>query len=242
MNGHPSPQEPMDVERPSSSPKRKKMRQKYAPKACVSCRRSKLKCSGENPCQRCIDNGKRCFFSEDQTAAEALQNLSRLTPTHTPSSTLIDGNGNGNGNGNIIPPRNPPPRNEASDRRESDVSMADMPLEARVVRLESAMDARMSHFESTLDARVARLETTMDARMARMEMMMEALMHDRGMPVPPLPGAVDRNDSNTDGFRYGSSFDSVDPINPALAHIGQQSTYYLPMPPVAPPPSDPSTS
>ncbi|CBX96119.1 hypothetical protein IAQ61_001301 [Plenodomus lingam] len=234
MNDRRSPQEHMDVERRSSSPKRKKIRQKYAPKACVSCRRSKLKCSGENPCQRCIDNGKRCFFSEDQTAAEALQNLSRLTPTHTPSSTLVDNNN--------LPSRNPLPRNEALERRESDVSMADMPLEARMARLESTMDARMSHFESTIDARVARLETTMDARMARIEMMMEAIMHDRGMSIPPLPGGIDRNDSNSDGFRYGSSFDPVDPINPALAHIGQQSTYYLPMPPGAPPPSDHSTS
>ncbi|KAF2847482.1 hypothetical protein T440DRAFT_481710 [Plenodomus tracheiphilus IPT5] len=211
MNRQPSPQDHMDAERGSSSPKRKKIRQKYAPKACVSCRRSKLKCSGENPCQRCSDNGKRCFFSEDQTAAEALQNLSRLTPTHTTSSTSLDNNG--------VPPRNPLPRNEALERRESDISMADIPLEARM----------------------ARLESTMDARMARIEMMVEALMHDRGMVVPP-PAGIDRNESNGDGFRYGSSFDSVDPINPALAHIGQQPTYYLPIPPGAPPPSDPSTS
>ncbi|KAI8931533.1 hypothetical protein NX059_011190 [Plenodomus lindquistii] len=233
MNSQPSPQEHMDVERGSSSPKRKKIRQKYAPKACVSCRRSKLKCSGENPCQRCVDSGKRCFFSEDQTAAEALQNLSRLTPTHASSSTLVDSSG--------IPTRNPLPRNEALERRESDISMADVTLEARLARLESTMDARMTHIETSMDARVSRLETTMDARMARIEMMMEAIMHDRGLVVPPL-GAIERSDSNGDGFRYGSSFDSVDPINPALAHIGQQSTYYLPMPAGAPPPSDPSTS
>jgi hypothetical protein len=36
MNSHPSPIEHMDVERRSSSPKRKKVRQKYAPKACKS--------------------------------------------------------------------------------------------------------------------------------------------------------------------------------------------------------------
>jgi hypothetical protein len=38
-------------------------------------------CSGETPpCQRCLDSGKRCFYSEDQTAAEALQTLSCPPP------------------------------------------------------------------------------------------------------------------------------------------------------------------
>ena len=188
-------------------------------------------CSGENPCQRCMDNGKRCFFSEDQTAAEALQNLSRIAPNRTPSGALVDSNG--------IPARNLP-SSGTIERRESDTSMADAPLEARVARLEGTLDVRISHLDTTIDARVARLETTVDARMARMEMMMEALMHDRGMPVPPAASVERHENNNIQGFRYGNAFEPVDPINPALAHIGQPSTYYLPMPPGGPSPPDPS--
>ncbi|KAF2258214.1 hypothetical protein CC78DRAFT_587376 [Lojkania enalia] len=113
------------------SPKRKKVRAKYAPKACVSCRRSKLKCSGENPCQRCLDNGRRCFYSEDQTAAEALQNLSRPTPAQPPPPT----NGNGFSRRNILP------RNEGIERRASDASVLGISMEARMTRIETMMEA-----------------------------------------------------------------------------------------------------
>ncbi|KAG9187183.1 hypothetical protein G6011_05054 [Alternaria panax] len=187
MNSHPSPMEHMDVERSSSSPKRKKVRQKYAPKACVSCRRSKLKCSGENPCQRCMDNGKRCFFSEDQTAAEALQNLSRPTPTlHTQAS-------NASGNGNSIARRNLMPADNGAERRASDASTRGMSIEAR---------------------------------MARIEAMMEALMRDRGLTMTPM-GSVEREESGSDGFRGDAalSVPPLDPINPALAFMGQPSLF-----------------
>ncbi|KAF1850395.1 uncharacterized protein K460DRAFT_390909 [Cucurbitaria berberidis CBS 394.84] len=182
MNDQPSPFGHMDDERRSSSPKRKKIRQKYAPKACVSCRRSKLKCSGENPCQRCIDNGKRCFYSEDQTAAEALQNLSRPTPAQQPLSSLTNGNG--------LSRRNIMPRHESTERRASDASVLSM---------------------------------TMETRMARIESMMEALIHERGMAMTPM-GSIERENSN-EGLRSDAAFalPLLDPINPALAQMEQQS-------------------
>ncbi|KAF2194024.1 hypothetical protein K469DRAFT_617820 [Zopfia rhizophila CBS 207.26] len=113
-----------------TSPKRKKVRAKYAPRACVSCRRSKLKCSGENPCQRCLDNGRRCFYSEDQTAAEALQNLSRPTTTHPAPQ-----------NGNGIARRSILPRQESVERRASNVGLAGLTMEARMTRIEGMMEA-----------------------------------------------------------------------------------------------------
>ncbi|RYN32313.1 hypothetical protein AA0115_g3813 [Alternaria tenuissima] len=187
MNSHPSPIEHMDVERRSSSPKRKKVRQKYAPKACVSCRRSKLKCSGENPCQRCMDNGKRCFFSEDQTAAEALQNLSRPTPALQSQAS------NTSGNGNSIPRRSLMPSDNGTERRASDASTRGM---------------------------------SMEARMARIEAMMEALMRDRGLAMTPM-GSIEREDNGSDGFRGDAalSVPPLDPINPALAFMGQPSFF-----------------
>ncbi|KAF2732549.1 hypothetical protein EJ04DRAFT_513823 [Polyplosphaeria fusca] len=130
MDDFPSSAANPDDDTPSS-PKRKKVRAKYAPKACVSCRRSKLKCSGENPCQRCHDNGRRCFYSEDQTAAEALQNLSRPAPIPHPSST----------NGNDALRRNILPRRTSMERRASDASMLGMSMEARMSRVETMMEA-----------------------------------------------------------------------------------------------------
>lgn len=106
----------------------------------VSCRRSKLKCSGENPCQRCLDNGKRCFYSEDQTAAEALQNLSR-PPTTLGTGHGANGSSSGNGNSNGHGRRNMPPRNEGSERRASDASVLGMSMEARMARIEGMMES-----------------------------------------------------------------------------------------------------
>lgn len=65
-----------------------------------------------------------------------------------------------------------------------------------------------------------------EARMARIEMMMEALMRDRGMTMPPM-GSIDRDDNHSDGFRSENAFSMplLDPINPALAHMGPQPTY-----------------
>ncbi|KAF1922590.1 uncharacterized protein M421DRAFT_352781 [Didymella exigua CBS 183.55] len=134
MNDQPPPLDRNDGYR-SNSPKRKKARQKYAPKACVSCRRSKLKCSGDNPCQRCRDNGKRCFFSEDQTAAEALQNLSRPSiPQRTSTSTPIS-SGIGLARRTIIP------RHQNNERRASDATALGLSMEARMCRIESMMEA-----------------------------------------------------------------------------------------------------
>ncbi|KAI4702666.1 hypothetical protein J4E89_010388 [Alternaria sp. Ai002NY15] len=206
--------EHMDVERRSSSPKRKKVRQKYAPKACKSrlslwfgasqasyaafrwfrsgstqLARQDDECSGENPCQRCMDNGKRCFFSEDQTAAEALQNLSRPTPAlHTQAS-----NTSANGNSHNIPRRSLMPSEHGTERRASDASTRGM---------------------------------TMEARMARIEAMMEALMRDRGLTMTPM-GSVEREENGSDAFRGDAalSVPPLDPINPALAFMGQPSLF-----------------
>ncbi|KAF1911943.1 hypothetical protein BDU57DRAFT_523209 [Ampelomyces quisqualis] len=122
MSEYRSPMDNLDGDR-SSSPKRKKIRTKYTPKACVSCRRSKLKCSGENPCQRCIDNGKRCFYSEDQTAAEVLQNLSRPTPTAARLVAM--------------------PHHRSIEPRPSDGGAPGLTMEERMARIEAMMDALM---------------------------------------------------------------------------------------------------
>ncbi|KAF2641040.1 hypothetical protein P280DRAFT_398970 [Massarina eburnea CBS 473.64] len=147
MNDQPSPAARAGDDG-GSSPKRKKVRSKYAPKACVSCRRSKLKCSGENPCQRCTENGKRCFYSEDQTAAEALQNLSRPTPVQTPLAVLGT-NGNGLGRRNILP------RHEVIERRASDASVLGLSMEARMARIEGMMDTLLHERGATLTPRMS---------------------------------------------------------------------------------------
>jgi hypothetical protein len=68
---------------------------------------------------------------------------------------------------------------------------------------------------------------TMEARMARVEAMMEALMRERGLTMTPM-GSVERDDSVSDGFRGGDAaafpIPPLDPINPALAFMGQSST------------------
>ncbi|CAI6331978.1 unnamed protein product [Periconia digitata] len=116
------------------SPKRKKARSKYAQRACVTCRRSKLKCSGENPCQRCAENGKRCFYSEEKSAAEALQTLSRPTPSQPPlSNALPASNGNGINRRSILP------RHDV-ERRASDASVLGLSMEGRMARIESMME------------------------------------------------------------------------------------------------------
>ncbi|KAF2650348.1 hypothetical protein K491DRAFT_608984 [Lophiostoma macrostomum CBS 122681] len=134
MNDQASPRGRLD-EDGSGSPKRKKVRSKYTPRACVACRRSKLKCSGENPCLRCLDNGRRCFYSEDQTAAEALQNLSRPTPARPPPPPSVTSNGNG------APRRSILPRNDVMERRGSDASVLGLSMEARMARIEGMMES-----------------------------------------------------------------------------------------------------
>jgi hypothetical protein len=154
-------------------------------------------CSGDNPCQRCIDNGKRCFYSEDQTAAEVLQNLSR--PTHAPASqpsfsnTKSNNNSNSNNSnssGNGASRLNVIPQNGASERRPSDTGVGGL---------------------------------TMEERMARMEAMLEMLMQERGMTFPPN-GGLEREESV--GFRSESAFPLplLDPIHPALEQMTQHSS------------------
>jgi len=136
-----------------------------------------------------MDNGKRCFFSEDQTAAEALQNLSRPTPAlHTQAS-----NTSANGNGHNVPRRSLMPSENGTERRASDASTRGM---------------------------------TMEARMARIEAMMEALMRDRGLTMTPM-GSVEREENGSDAFRGDAalSVPPLDPINPALAFMGQPSLF-----------------
>lgn len=94
-------------------------------------------CTGENPCQRCTDNGKRCFYSEDQTAAEVLQNLSRPTPN--PRSQPSFGNSYGNGHGESR--QTLLPHDAAVERRASDVGNTTLTMEERMARVEKMMEA-----------------------------------------------------------------------------------------------------
>jgi len=94
-------------------------------------------CTGENPCQRCVDNGKRCFYSEDQTAAEVLQNLSRPAPAPASLPTTNNGNANGTSNQTLMPPNN------CSDRRASDASNITPTMEERMTRVEKMLEALM---------------------------------------------------------------------------------------------------
>ncbi|KAF2009504.1 hypothetical protein BU24DRAFT_76108 [Aaosphaeria arxii CBS 175.79] len=177
------------------SPKRKKKRTKYTSKACVTCRRSKLKCSGESPCQRCLDNGRTCHYDEQPIAsngtgvmrsiprqdvvererrgsdssvlgiAEVLQNLSRPTLAQ-PLNTA---------NSPALSRRNLVPHNEGSaiERRASDASL---------------------------------LGLSMEARMARIEGMMEALIQDRSVMLSPR-GSMEREDTASDSLRGDATFD-----------------------------------
>ncbi|OQU94101.1 Fungal Zn2-Cys6 binuclear cluster domain-containing protein [Cladophialophora immunda] len=54
----------MSVETSDCAPV-KRPRGKYASQACIQCRQSKLKCSGQCPCQRCIQRGLSCQFSQE---------------------------------------------------------------------------------------------------------------------------------------------------------------------------------
>lgn len=67
---------------------------------------------------------------------------------------------------------------------------------------------------------------TMEARMARIEAMMEALMRDRGLTMTPM-GSVEREENGSDTFRGDAALPvpPLDPINPALAFMGQPSLF-----------------
>jgi hypothetical protein len=51
----------------------RKPRGKYVTRACVECRARKLRCTGEHPCQRCIQRGNHCVFSSDRALQEAVR-------------------------------------------------------------------------------------------------------------------------------------------------------------------------
>jgi hypothetical protein len=51
----------------------RKPRGKYVSRACVECRARKLRCTGEHPCQRCMQRGNHCVFSVDRTLQEAVR-------------------------------------------------------------------------------------------------------------------------------------------------------------------------
>ncbi|KAJ4376348.1 hypothetical protein N0V83_001631 [Neocucurbitaria cava] len=68
------------------------------------------------------------------------------------------------------------------------------------------------------------LGLSMESRMARIETMMEALIHERGMTMTPM-GSIEREENGSDGLRSEAAFAMplLDPINPALAQMEQQS-------------------
>jgi hypothetical protein len=157
-----------------------------------------VQCSGENPCGRCSDNGKRCFYSEDQTAAEALQHLSRPTPVQPPPTLNVNAqsnpSSNGTGNGIALPRRNILPRHESMDRRASDASQ---------------------------------LGSSMEARMARIEGMMEVLIQERSMGATPR-GSIEREEAFVDGFHGDTALHPpIEAFNANLAAVRQQLGFPL---------------
>ncbi|KAF2870375.1 fungal-specific transcription factor domain-containing protein [Massariosphaeria phaeospora] len=221
-HGHASPRQRAGDDSPSS-PKRKKVRAKYAPKACVSCRRSKLKCSGENPCQRCLDNGKRCFYSEDQTAAEALQNLSRPTPV-PPLLNASSANGNSNG----LSRRNLLSRHESIERRASDASVRGLSMEARMARIEGMM-------ESLVQDRAGNM--TPGGSMEREDTASDYYQADGALHVPvDMFHANLSSSKNHFSFPHESpdharpSLSAASPLNSAELHTLQLDEQTLPFP------------
>lgn len=61
------------VEDGHTSPPPRKSRGKYVSRACVECRQRKLKCSGDDPCQRCLRRGQQCVFSDDRAIQEIVR-------------------------------------------------------------------------------------------------------------------------------------------------------------------------
>jgi hypothetical protein len=161
-------------------------------------RLTRKQCSGENPCQRCVDNGKRCFYSEDQTAAEVLQNLSRPTPAAAPHRPSFS-NGSSTNNTHAAPPRAMMPHNDVFEQSPGH------PINGM-----------------TMEERMTRMENMMEERMARIENMVEAMAQDRGLVFTP-EGRLAREESV--GFRGDMAFPMpmLDPIHPALDQMTQQS-------------------
>ncbi|KAJ4298829.1 hypothetical protein N0V90_004071 [Kalmusia sp. IMI 367209] len=196
-----------------SSPKRKKVRAKYA--SSVSCRRSKLKCSGENPCQRCVDNGKRCFYSEDQTAAEALQNLSRPTPVQAPAVPVAtNSNGNGNSSNNGASRRNLLPREAGIPRRASDASVLGLSMEARMARIESMMESLMQERAMTVTPRTSMERDAAASEKFHADFLMQ-IAGEASMPSFPAITQADFRLDSPDRIRHPIS--AVSPASSADA-------------------------
>ncbi|RAO68366.1 uncharacterized protein BHQ10_004378 [Talaromyces amestolkiae] len=72
---------------PTAPEKRK--RTKYAAKACVECKRRKVKCCGEQPCQRCRRRLMDCVFAVDDATADS-RNIEKLLEQISKMQTQID--------------------------------------------------------------------------------------------------------------------------------------------------------
>jgi hypothetical protein len=164
-----------------------------------------MQCSGDNPCQRCQDNGKRCFFSEDQTAAEALQNLSRPSISQQQSTSTSASNASNH------PRRNLMPRQDYAERGTSDASTLGLSMEARMARVESMMEALLQ--ERALYASPHRSVERDDSGsdMAMSMPMLDLMSSTLTLPnqvVPQLSQSQDAIDpllgTNTSSLRMGS--------------------------------------
>uniref|UniRef100_A0A093VP73 Putative transcriptional regulatory protein n=1 Tax=Talaromyces marneffei PM1 TaxID=1077442 RepID=A0A093VP73_TALMA len=67
----------------------KRKRTKYAAKACVECKRRKVKCCGEQPCQRCRRRMMECVFAVDDATADR-RNIESLLEQISKMQTQID--------------------------------------------------------------------------------------------------------------------------------------------------------
>ncbi|PCG91576.1 Casein kinase II, regulatory subunit [Penicillium occitanis (nom. inval.)] len=67
----------------------KRKRTKYAAKACVECKRRKVKCCGEQPCQRCRRRMMECVFAANDATADS-RNIEKLLDQISKMQTQID--------------------------------------------------------------------------------------------------------------------------------------------------------
>ncbi|EED18602.1 C6 transcription factor, putative [Talaromyces stipitatus ATCC 10500] len=67
----------------------KRKRTKYAAKACVECKRRKVKCCGEHPCQRCRRRMMDCVFTPDEVTADS-RKIEELLEQISKMQTQID--------------------------------------------------------------------------------------------------------------------------------------------------------
>lgn len=58
---------------PEAPVSQKRSRGKYSSRACVDCRARKLKCTGEEPCPRCVRRNQHCIYSDDRAVSEILR-------------------------------------------------------------------------------------------------------------------------------------------------------------------------